>query len=91
MRKADAEAEFRQRREGILLRQLLRASRMMGDETVARMRRRGIEGMQPSYPRLLGNLDTEGTRITGLSLRMGVSRQAVAQSQGRSARRYSLP
>jgi DNA-binding MarR family transcriptional regulator len=75
----DKEAEFRARRERILLRQLLRAFRLMNDETVARMRRRGIDGMQPSFPRLLGNLDTEGTRISGLASRMGVSRQAVAQ------------
>jgi DNA-binding MarR family transcriptional regulator len=75
----DKEAEFRARREKILLRQLVRATRLMMDETVARMRARGIAKMQPSYPRLLGNLDTEGTRLTGLASRMGVTRQAVAQ------------
>jgi len=73
------ESEFRARREKILLRQLVRLFRLMNDETVARMQARGFSGMQPSYPRLLGNLDTEGTRISGLSRRMGISRQAVAQ------------
>ena len=73
------EAEFRARREKILLRQLVRLFRLMNDETVARMQARGFGGMQPSYPRLLGNLDTEGTRISGLARRMGITRQAVAQ------------
>ncbi|WP_217577632.1 MarR family winged helix-turn-helix transcriptional regulator [Mesorhizobium sp. GbtcB19] len=73
------DAEFRARREKILLRQLVRLFRLMNDETVARMQARGFERMQPSYPRLLGNLDTEGTRISGLARRMGITRQAVAQ------------
>lgn len=70
---------FRSRREGNLLRELLRISRLMSDETVARMRARGITGMMPAYPRLLGNLDTEGTRIGALARKMGVTRQAAAQ------------
>ncbi|OHV89481.1 MarR family winged helix-turn-helix transcriptional regulator [Mesorhizobium sp. ORS 3428] len=75
----EIESEFRARRERILLRQLVRLFRLMNDETVARMQARGFQGMQPSYPRLLGNLDTEGTRISGLARRMGITRQAVAQ------------
>ncbi|MCX7888121.1 MAG: MarR family transcriptional regulator [Rhodobacteraceae bacterium] len=51
----------------------------MTDETVARMQARGITGMMPAYPRLLGNLDTEGTRLGALARKMGVTRQAVAQ------------
>jgi len=75
----DQEAEFRARRERILLRQLLRATRLMSDDTVARMRARGGADMQPGYPRLLGNLDTGGTRLNALARRMGVTRQAVTQ------------
>jgi DNA-binding MarR family transcriptional regulator len=71
--------QFRARREGNLLRLLLRITRQMSDETVARMRARGITGMLPAYPRLLGNLDTEGTRIGALARKMGTTRQAVAQ------------
>jgi DNA-binding MarR family transcriptional regulator len=78
MSDSDASA-FRARREQILLRQLLRLFRHMNDLTVERMRARGIGGMQPSYPRLLGNLDTEGTRIAALARKMGTTRQAVAQ------------
>lgn len=75
----DHESVFRASREGILLRQVVRLFRLINDETVSRMQARGVAGMMPSYPRLLGNLDTEGTRITGLARRMGVTRQAVAQ------------
>ena len=74
-----SEPEFRERREQMLLRLLLRMTQSMTNETVARMNARGIEGMQPAYPRLLGNLDTDGTRLSALAKRMGVTRQATAQ------------
>jgi DNA-binding MarR family transcriptional regulator len=70
---------FRARREQILLRLLLRVTRAMTVETVERIRARGHGEMQLSFPRLLGNLDTEGTRIGALARRMGTSRQAVSQ------------
>jgi DNA-binding MarR family transcriptional regulator len=70
---------FRARREQILLRLLLRITRAMTVETVERIRARGHREMQLSFPRLLGNLDTEGTRIGALARRMGTSRQAVSQ------------
>ena len=74
-----SEPEFRERREQMLLRLLLRMTQSMSNETVARMNARGITGMQPAYPRLLGNLDTDGTRLAALARRMGVTRQATAQ------------
>ena len=74
-----SEPEFRAKREQVLLRLLLRITRAMTVETVTRMQARGVLGMQPAYPRLLGNLDTDGTRLSALARRMGVSRQAVAQ------------
>jgi DNA-binding MarR family transcriptional regulator len=74
-----SEPEFRERREQMLLRLLLRMTQSMTNETVARMNARGIVGMQPAYPRLLGNLDTDGTRLSALARRMGVTRQATAQ------------
>lgn len=74
-----SEPDFRAKREQVLLRLLLRITRAMTVETVARMQARGVVGMQPGYPRLLGNLDTDGTRLSALARRMGVTRQAVAQ------------
>jgi len=76
---SDAAETFRARREQILLRLLIRITRHMTVETVTRMQARGIVGMQPAYPRLLGNLDTEGTRIGALARRMGTTRQAATQ------------
>ena len=60
-------ASFRARREQVLLRLFLRITRVMALETVERLRALGITQMQPSFPWLLGNLDTEGTRIGALA------------------------
>ncbi len=73
------DAEIRRRREQLLLRQLFRAFQAMNVETIRRIQARGFEAMQPSFTRLLGNLDTGGTRVVGLARRLGVSRQAVSQ------------
>ena len=70
---------FRARREQVLLRLVVRLFRVLNVETVTRMQAHGITAMQPSYPYLLGNLDTEGTRIGALARRMGTTRQAVSQ------------
>ena len=75
----DESSTFRTKRENLLLRLLVRLTRQMTVETVTRMQKRGVHGMQPGYVRLLGNLDTEGTRIGGLSRKMGTTRQAVTQ------------
>ncbi len=76
---SDQTTEFREKREHLLLRLLVRLTRQMSMDTVARMQKRGVQGMQPTYVRLLGNLDTEGTRVGGLARRMGTTRQAVTQ------------
>jgi DNA-binding MarR family transcriptional regulator len=75
----DDAPSFRARREQILLRLVVRLFRVLNVETVTRMQARGIAEIQPSYPYLLGNLDTEGTRIGALARKMGTSRQAVSQ------------
>ena len=70
---------LRRHREQMLLRQIFRLFRVMSDETTRRVVARGHDGLQPAHLRLLGNLDTEGTRLNALGRRMGVSRQAVSQ------------
>jgi DNA-binding MarR family transcriptional regulator len=67
------------RREQLLSRLLLRLSRATNDETVRRVQARGHRELPPSYPRLLGNLDADGTRLSALTRRMGSTRQAVSQ------------
>ena len=63
----------------MLLRLLFRATHTMNAEMTRRVRARGWEGFQPSFTTLLGHLDTEGTSISTLARRIGISRQAVSQ------------
>lgn len=74
----DAES-LRATRERMLLRLLIRAADNMNAELAKRIRARGFVDFQPSFTRLLGHLDTEGTRISALARRMGTSRQAASQ------------
>jgi DNA-binding MarR family transcriptional regulator len=76
---ASPPSEIRKQREQLLLRMVLRLFQTMNQETIHRMNERGVPEMMPSYPRLLGNLDTDGTRISALSRKMGTSRQATSQ------------
>ena len=69
----------RARREDMLLRLLIRATRTMNGDLAERIRARGFADYQPSFTSLLGHLDTEGTRIGALARRMGTSRQAASQ------------
>ena len=73
---ADRLREFR---EQTLYRLLIRAARAETNEMVSRIRKRGFPDLMVSYPVLLANLDTEGTNITTLAAKAGVSRQAASQ------------
>jgi DNA-binding MarR family transcriptional regulator len=73
---ADLLREFR---EHTLYRLLLRATRSETNEMVRRIRDRGYPDLMVSYPALLANLDTEGTTITSLGAKAGVTRQAASQ------------
>lgn len=72
-------AEIRAHRETVLLRILIRTAQIETNELVRRLRDLGHEAVQPSHIGLLSNIDTEGTRIAGLSRRLGVTRQAASQ------------
>src|SRR4051812_30102615 len=71
-------AQLRSFREQTLYRLLFRTLRSENQEMIRRLRGRGHD-VQPSYPSLLANLDTEGTRISALAARAGVTRQAAGQ------------
>ncbi len=70
---------LRQFRERTLYRLLLRATRAETNEMVSRIRERGYPDLMVSYPVLLANLDSEGTNITTLAAKAGVTRQAASQ------------
>ena len=72
-------ASVRARRELMLLRLLFRTTHTMNAEMARRIRERGWEAFQPTFTTLLGHLDTEGTTISALAIRIGTSRQAVSQ------------
>jgi len=69
---------LRAHRETVLLRLLLRTSQIEINELVRRLRARG-HATQTSYIGVLGNVDTEGTRLVTLAGRLGTSRQAAGQ------------
>jgi DNA-binding MarR family transcriptional regulator len=66
-------------REANLYRMLLRSMQGMNRTVMARIATRGFDDVSATYPRLLANLDTDGTRITTIAERMGVSRQAAGR------------
>jgi DNA-binding MarR family transcriptional regulator len=72
-------AELRAWRDSTLYRLLFRASRAESTETVARIQARGHPTMTLGYANLLSNLDVDGTTISSLARRAGVTRQAASQ------------
>jgi DNA-binding MarR family transcriptional regulator len=59
---------------------LVKCARLLNDQALARMRTRaGAPRLRPSHAALLPHLDLEGTRLTDLAARMGVTKQAVGQ------------
>lgn len=71
--------EIRIHRESVLLRLLLRVSQIETEQLAGRLHALGHEAVQPSHIRLLGNVDTEGTRLIVLAERVSTTRQAVSQ------------
>ena len=70
---------LRQYRNSRLYRSLTRTLRVYNRLLVERLHERGFTDFAPSFPALLSNLDTRGTRIGVLAMRGGVSRQAAGQ------------
>lgn len=74
-----APGELRAHRETVLLRLLIRTSQIELNELVRRLRSMDHHAVQVSYIGLLGNVDTEGTRLVTLASRLGTTRQAAGQ------------
>lgn len=58
---------------------LFKAARLFDDEAVRRQKEKGLKGLRPAHTRLLPHIDLEGTRLTDLAERTGISKQAVGQ------------
>lgn len=71
--------ELRDRRQRSLWRLLVRANVVHAEAVTRRIHAEGFTELQAGWPRLLGHLDTDGTRIGTIARRAGMTRQAVGQ------------
>jgi len=71
--------QLRSHRETVLLRLLFRTSQTETAELIHRLHTAGHGTVQASYIGILGNVDTEGTRLVTIARRTGNTRQAVGQ------------
>jgi len=59
---------------------LMKCGRLLNDLGVASMRvEMGFDGLRAAHTNLFPHIDLEGTRLTDLSKRVGISKQAVGQ------------
>jgi DNA-binding MarR family transcriptional regulator len=72
-------SELRKFRNSKLYRPLGRVLRVYTRRLVAELHARGFEDFSPSFPQVLSNLDTAGTRVGVLGARAGITRQAAGQ------------
>lgn len=71
---------WEQRKRGSVVQQLLKVARRLDEVAVSRVRaRHGAEGLRTAHTRLFPHLDLQGTRLTVLAQRLGVSKQAAGQ------------
>lgn len=66
-------------REEHIGRLFLRAHRSFSERAYQKLHQRGHEGLTITHTSLLANLDIDGTRITTLAERAGVTKQAMGQ------------
>jgi transposase len=76
--KFDEEAWVLAKRES-LPQLILKVGRLLDERAVQQMKKEGWANLTPAHTRLLPHVDLEGTRITELAERLGVTKQAVSQ------------
>ncbi len=77
---ADAYAELLEREKAQSTLQLLfKAARLLNERAVAQVRRRTRQPLRSVHTSLLPHVALEGTRLTELAQRLGVSKQAAGQ------------
>ena len=80
---SDVTTAFRQKLEAdkarSTLQLLFKAARLINEDAIARVRKRTGEPVRVAHTALLPHVDLEGTRLTELARRMGVTKQAVGQ------------
>jgi DNA-binding MarR family transcriptional regulator len=58
---------------------LVAAERAFNDELVTRLHRRGFRDIRPSHGAVFANLDSDGTRVTVLAERAGMTKQSMGE------------
>lgn len=71
--------QLRELRERHVGRLLLRASRAFNARATEKLRERGYEGLALAHIALLPHLDVDGTRVTTLAERAGMTKQGMGQ------------
>ena len=58
---------------------LMKCARLVNERALSRLRAQGLDGVRATHTALLPHIDLEGTRLSELARRVGVSKQAVGQ------------
>ncbi|MBX3212108.1 MAG: MarR family transcriptional regulator [Labilithrix sp.] len=72
-------AELEGAKASSTLQLLFKAARLLDERAIERLRRRTRLPVRAAHTTLLPHIDLEGTRLTELARRLGVSKQAVGQ------------
>ena len=74
--------ELEARKRGSLGQVLMKAARLLNEQAIARVRARTGQDIRPAHTSVFPHIDLEGTRLTEIARRMGMSKQAVGQLVG---------
>src|SRR5215831_14772060 len=72
-------ARVAERRQSYIGRLLQNAARAVSVQATERLRARGHQGLSLAHTTLLAHLDLDGTRITALAERAGMTKQSMGQ------------
>lgn len=61
---------------------LIKAARLLNEQALARVRAQTSQDVRPAHTAVFPHIDLEGTRLTEIAHRMGMSKQAVGQLVG---------
>lgn len=72
-------AELEVRKSTNLPQVLMKAARLVNEQAVGRLRELTGQDIRPAHTSVFPHIDLEGTRLTEIAVRMGMSKQAVGQ------------
>lgn len=79
---ADQREELELRKRASLGQVLMKAARLLNEQALARVRARTQQEIRPAHTAVFPHIDLQGTRLTVIADRMGLSKQAVGQLVG---------